>query len=265
MADLINHVLTGERRDLVLLLVHPLGADLAFWDDFVAMVDGRATTLAVDLPGAGGSPGPERPVNLEEHAAALDALRRGLAIERVCVVACAVGTMVAGVYAASYPLNTAALVLANPTPASAPQARQMLVERAASIRRGGMAEVLPMAIERAFVEQPRDARYEHYMDRFAAQDPGAYAWALLAAAEADASRALASASCPALLVPGRHDVLLPMERAEAVAKLMPQARLAVMEGAAHFVPYQQPARFAELVLDFIGREAAPARPSGARA
>lgn len=258
MADLIHHVLTGDRRDIALLLVHPLGADLTFWDDFVRAVDGRATTLAVDLPGAGGSPGPGRPVGLDEHAAALEGLRRARAIDRLCVVSCAVGAMVAAVYAAANPERAAALVLANPTPASAPQARQMLAERAEAVRRGGIAAVLPGAVDRAFLGLPRDAAYGRYMKRFAGQDPDSYAQALLAAAEADASAALGRIGCPTLLVPGRHDVLLPMERAEATLRLVPHARLAVMEEAAHFVPYQQPVAFADLTLDFLDREVVPA-------
>lgn len=258
MADLIHHVLTGERRDQILLLLHPLGADLSFWDDFVNEINGRATTLAVDLPGVGGSPGPGRPVSLEEQAAALEALRRALGVRMVCVVGCAVSTMAAATYAAMHPAATAGLVLTNPTPASAPSARDMLAARADSVRQGGMAAVLPGAVERAFLEQPHDARYARYMNRFAAQDAEGYALALLAAAEADASQSFAKVACPTLLVAGRHDVLLPIARAEAVAALVPQAELLVMEEAAHFVPYQQPARFAGLVLDFIGRVAVPA-------
>ncbi|WP_428029441.1 alpha/beta fold hydrolase [Ancylobacter sp.] len=262
MDQILSHVLTGSQRDFALLLVHPMGADLTFWDDVVRAVDGRATTLAVDLPGAGSSPSPGGPVSLDAQVAALDALRRGLDIGRIAVVACAVGTMTAGVYAATHPHVVAALVLANPTPASAPAARQMLAERAEAVRASGMAAVLPGAVERAFLEQPRGARYLHYMNRFAAQDPAAYAWALLAAAQADATHAFGRVACPTLLVPGRHDVLLPMERAEAVAALVPQARLVAMEDAAHFVPYQKPARFAEMVLDFVGREAGLVLNSG---
>jgi len=99
------------------------------------------------------------------------------------------------------------------------------------------------------------------MKRFSEQDAEAYAVALLAAAEADASDALASVRCPTLLVPGRHDVLLPMANAEAVQALLPQARMSVMEDAAHFVPYQQPQRLAELVLDFVGRPSAASHAS----
>jgi 3-oxoadipate enol-lactonase len=254
----LHHVLTGERRDVVLLLIHPLGADLVFWDDFIRVVDGRATTLAIDLPGAGGSFGPAHPVTLEEQATAIEALRRELGIERFAVIACAVGAMTAATYAAAYPDVVALLVLANPTPASAPEARAMLAARADSVRQGGMAAVLPGAVERAFLELPHDERYERYMNRFAAQDPASYALALLAASEADAAHAFERVICPALLVPGRHDVLLPIARAEAILELTPHAQLVVMENAAHFVPYQQPERFAELTLGFIDREVDPA-------
>lgn len=254
MSGRLHHRLTGDDRDHALLLIHPLGADLSFWDECVREIDGRATTLAVDLPGVGGSAGRGRAVGLAEQAEALEALRGALKLGMVSAVGCAVSSMTAATYAARYPAHIAAMVLANPTPASAPQAREMLSARAQSVRQGGMDAVLPGAVDRAFHE--KDARYARYMKRFAEQDPEAYAWALLAAAEADASEAFSKVACPTLLVPGRHDVLLPMERTEAAAALLPGAQITVMEDAAHFVPYQQPARFAALVLDFIGRTAA---------
>lgn len=256
MPSILNHVVTGSGRDHALLLIHPLGADLRFWDDFVTAVDGRVTTLAVDLRGAGGSPGTGRPVSLAAHAADIEAVREKLDIAAMSPIGCAIGAMSAATYAALHPERIRALVLVNPTPRTLPTARDMLTERAEMVRRGGMAAVLPGAVERAFLNLPHDARYDFYMKRFSTQDPEAYALALLAAAEADASEALGRLRCPTLLVPGRHDVLLPMANAEAVQALVPSARMSVMEDAAHFVPYQQPRAFAELVLDFIGRPAA---------
>jgi 3-oxoadipate enol-lactonase len=253
MSSDLNHIVTGADRDFALLLVHPLGSDLTVWDDFIAALDGRLTTLAYDQRGAGRSPFPRRPVDLAEHATDLEALRTGLGIRNVAVVGCAIGAMTAATYAAQYPAQTQALILTNPTPCSAPQAKAMLTERAAKVRREGIASLLPDAVERAFLEMPRNARYDRYMKRFSEQDPDAYAEALIAAAEADASDALRAVRCPTLLVPGRHDVLLPMERTEAVAALVPQAEIVVIEDAAHFIPYQQPAEFAALALDFLGR------------
>jgi len=261
MSSILNHVATGNERDHVLLLIHPLGADLHFWDDFVAAIDGRMTTVAVDLRGAGGSPGSGRPVSLAEHVADIEAVRAELHTTTVSVISCAIGSICAALFAALHPDRTRALVMVNPTPRTLPQAKDMLTARAELVRQGGMAAILPSAVERAFLNLPHDARYDFYMKRFSEQDAEAYALALLAAAEADASDALPQVRCPTLLVPGRHDVLLPMANAEAVQALLPSARMSVMEDAAHFVPYQQPLRLAELVLDFVGRPSAASHAS----
>jgi 3-oxoadipate enol-lactonase len=256
----LNHVVTGADRECALLLVHPLGADLTIWDDFVASLGGRMTAVACDLRGAGNSPTPGYPLSIDEHASDLETLRVSLGVQSLVVVGCAIGTMAAAAYAANYPASTRALVLSNPTPRSMPQATVMLADRAALVRAEGIEAILPAAVERAFLNQQLDARYERYLERFAVQDPEAYALSTLAAASADATEHLRRLRCPLLLVPGRHDVLLPIANAQTVQEIVPAARFVVMEDAAHFVPYQQPERFAELVLDFVGWKAATPAP-----
>src|SRR5262249_11844510 len=151
----------------------------------------------------------------------LETLRAALGIAELTVIGCAIGAMTAASYAAAHPERMRALVLTNPTPRTLPSAKTMLTERAELVGRDGMQAILPGAVERAFLNLPQDARYADYMNRFSKQDAGAYALALLAAAEDDAEDALRALRCPTLLVPGRHDVLLPMANAEAVAALVP--------------------------------------------
>ena len=104
------------------------------------------------------------------------------------------------------------------------------------------------------LNQPEDERYRRYYDAFARQDAANYAISTLAAAEADATEALKSLQCPTLLVPGRHDVLLPLANAELVHELVAGSRLVIAEEAAHFVPYQQPKFLADLTCRFLDRE-----------
>jgi 3-oxoadipate enol-lactonase len=253
MPELLNHRLAGADRSFALLLIHPLGAQLGFWDDFTDALGGRATTLACDLRCSGKSPGAVSPPTLAELAADLEAVRTELGIERVVPIGCAVGSMVAASYAAAYPESTAALVLSNPTPRSSEQAQRMLSDRAAIVARDGMQAILPGAVERAFLNQPQDDRYRRYYDMFAGQHAQAYALSALGAAGSDATAALKSLRCRTLLVPGRHDVLLPLEHAYAVRNLVPQAGFVIAETAAHFVPYQAPDVLADLAAQFIGR------------
>jgi 3-oxoadipate enol-lactonase len=253
VAELLHHRLLGDAaRAPAVLLIHPLGAALDFWDDCLPAWRPHFTCLAMDLRSAGASPWGAAP-GLDRHVADLEALRAALGIETVIPVGCAVGTMIAAAYAARHPDRVPALVLSNPTPRSAEAARAMLTARAEAVRTGGMAAILPGAVERAFEAQPRDARYQRYLDAFAAQDAEAYAEAVLGFAEADATADLPHVRCPVLLVAGRHDLLLPVAQAEAVRTLLPPgARLEIDEDGAHFLPYQQPARFAERVLAFLG-------------
>ncbi|SFK60676.1 alpha/beta fold hydrolase [Falsiroseomonas stagni] len=253
--SLLHHRLSGRavRPAPTLLLIHPMGASLGFWDACLPAWDPHFAVLAIDLRSAGASPRGDTPPGLDQHVADIEALRASLGIERMVPVACAVGCMVAAAYAARHPDHVAALVLSNPTPRTAEAARAMLVARAAALRAHGMAAILPGAVERPFEAQPRDARYDSYLATFAAQDVAAYADAVEGFATADARADLPLVRCPTLLVPAAHDLLLPPALAEEVQALMQPglARIALDEEGAHFLPYQRPAAFAARVLDFL--------------
>lgn len=260
MTTLLNHVVhRGDGSGPALLLIHPLGGDLTFWDECIAYWP-SITCVACDLRSAGDSPRPAAPLSAAEHARDLEALRRALGIASVVPVGCAIGSMIAAAYAARHADAVHGVVLSNPALRTAEAARTMLRDRAAAVRSGGMAAILPGAIDRAFLEQPKDERYRRYYARFAQQDAEAYALSALAVLDADASDDLKALRCPALVVAGGHDVLLPPEQSRAVHALIRDARFQLLEDAAHFSPLQQPRAFAELVLDFLRRiQSAPDR------
>lgn len=57
----------------------------------------------------------------------------------------------------------------------------------------------------------------------------------------DGAAVLRSLTCPVLVLCGRHDVLTPPVLHEAMAALMPQAQLVVIEDSGHMSPMEQPA------------------------
>lgn len=248
-----------------LLLIHPMGASLSFWDTCLPAWQPHCGILAVDLRCAGASPCAAEPPGLATHAADLEAVRAACGARRLVPVACAVGCMVAATYAAQHPAHVLGMVLSNPTPRSTEAAREALFARAAAVRQGGMAAILPAAVERPFAEQPRDSRYAAYLAAFAAQDPHAYAQSVLGFATADAHEDFARVACPTLLVPAAHDLLLPPPLADEVAALMRPglARIALDTQGAHFLPYQRPAAFAAQVLHFVSHLGAEGALQGA--
>jgi 3-oxoadipate enol-lactonase/4-carboxymuconolactone decarboxylase len=56
---------------------------------------------------------------------------------------------------------------------------------------------------------------------------------------------------PTLLIVGDRDQFTPLRMVERLERAMPNARLEMYEGATHFLPFEQPARLAEDLDDFL--------------
>jgi pimeloyl-ACP methyl ester carboxylesterase len=61
---------------------------------------------------------------------------------------------------------------------------------------------------------------------------------------------LGGVAAPALIVWGRRDRVVPLECGERYAGALPRARLAVVDGAGHFVEMEQPDAVAKLIAEF---------------
>ena len=60
-------------------------------------------------------------------------------------------------------------------------------------------------------------------------------------------------TAPTLVVWGADDRLIPLPYGEAYARGIPGAKLVTLEGCGHLPPFEQPDRFADVVLDFLER------------
>lgn len=253
MNPVLSYDAHGMPRDVALLLVHPLGTDRRFWEECVEIWKARFYCIAPDLQAAGRSPRPDVPVAIPGHAADLERVRQRIGVDAVVPIGCALGSMVAACYAARYASSTRALVMANPGVRGTDAANDMLRERVAIARKSGVAALLPAAVDRAFLNQPRDERYRRHVERFAAQDAETFARSVEGFLSADITAELPRIQCPTLVVSGEHDALMPADSAQRIKALVPQAELTVLSGAAHLLPFQAPDRFAPMVSDFLDR------------
>lgn len=257
MTSLLHYATCGQARGTALLLVHPMGTDGRFWEECVAVWQARFHCIVPDLANAGGSPRTEAPVTIPGHAAHLERLREQLGVAGVVPIGCALGGMVAACYAARYPGAARALVMANPGVRNPAAADDMLRERVRIARASGMAALTPAAAERAFHHQPRDARFSRHVERYEAQDAQVFARSVEGFIGADITDELPRIACPVLLVCGEHDLLMPADAAQRIEASVPQAEVLRMDGAAHFLPFQAPDRFAHAVIDFLDRRVPP--------
>lgn len=67
----------------------------------------------------------------------------------------------------------------------------------------------------------------------------------------DASAYLPEITCETLLMVGRQDQWSPVNQHEDMLKLLPNARLEVIENAGHFAPVEQPAAVADVLVPFL--------------
>ena len=243
----------GKAGSPTIFLIHPLGGDLTFWNDCIACWGPDVSTLACDLRSAGLSPVSPVPVTIEQHVADLEVLRHALGIGSIVLVGCAIGAMTATHYAATHSDVTQALVLVSPTPKTTPMAAKMLTDRAELVSLSGMASILPDAIDNAFEHQAKGVTYQNYYQRFAAQNPGAYAQSIRGILYADVTADLQSIHCPTLVIGAGHDRLLPPALSLQVHELVKNSEFEIMAEAAHFAPLQHPEKFAERVGLFLER------------
>jgi pimeloyl-ACP methyl ester carboxylesterase len=136
--------------------------------------------------------------------------------------------------------------------------RQALLDLAAAAGMGAMARVwvrdmVPPArlTDGALIESILAMVGRCTPQRFAAQIR-----ALLA--RPDATGVLRQIRCPTLLVCGREDTWSPPARHEAMARLIPHSRLAVIEDCGHMSPVERPAEVAAQLSQWLA-EALPGR------
>lgn len=67
----------------------------------------------------------------------------------------------------------------------------------------------------------------------------------------DASSYLAGIKCPVLLIVGKEDQWSPVSQHEDMMRLLPNARLEVIQNAGHFAPVEQGDAVAKLIVEFL--------------
>ncbi|MGH6726877.1 MAG: alpha/beta fold hydrolase [Pseudolabrys sp.] len=253
MAAELFYVKSGPADAPALLLVHPLGSSHEFWDECAAVWSKRFFVVAPDLRGAGQSPIPQQPQNVNVHVRDLIALRETLGLTKVVPIGCAMGSVIATAYAAMDSGSAAALVLSNTTDRLGEESRQRHESRLKLVAEKGIQALLPTVVDMAFAGLSQDERYWRYLERFGKNDPRGYAALALGMVGTDNAQALSTLTCPTLVVAGAHDILLPPVLSRGVHTRLKDSEFVEMAEAAHFAPYQAPDKFSALVSDFLRR------------
>ncbi|MFA1544129.1 3-oxoadipate enol-lactonase [Actinomadura monticuli] len=232
-----RHRLDGPEDAPVVVLGPSLGTSMDLWLPQLPALARSWRVLRYDLPGHGGAPAPDGPLTVEELAGGITDLLDGLGVERAAYAGVSLGGAVGTALALAAPHRVASLVLVCTSPRFGDPAAWR--DRAALVRREGVGPVAGSAAGRWFTPAFEDA--EAYVAMLRATDPEGYAACCDALAGFDATARLGGISAPTLVIAGERDVPTPPRgHADRLAAGIPDARLAVVEGAGHLANAERP-------------------------
>ena len=129
----------------------------------------------------------------------------------------------------------------------------MWTERAAQVRSDGLAGLVDGAMERWFTPAFRTSTTVAGIRNMFLRTPvEGYAGCCEAIGTMDLEPMVDAIDRPTLVVVGAEDPGTPVSAAEAIAKRIQGAELAVIPDAAHLPPVEQPAAVAEHLRRFLG-------------
>jgi pimeloyl-ACP methyl ester carboxylesterase len=263
----VGYRMAGEGPAIV--LVHGLTGSSTTWREVMPALARDHTVIAPDLLGHGESAKPRGDYSLGAHASGVRDLLVALGIERATFVGHSLGGGVALQLAYQFPQRCERLVLV----ASGGLGKEVsLLLRAVSLP--GSELVLPVVLSgrlhgalsamgellgrfgaRLSVRQKEVWR--SYTGLSEVRGRMAFIHTVRSVIDPLGQRVSArdrlylASEVPTLIVWGTADRIIPVEHAYAAHELMPGSRLAIVEGAGHFLPFEEPAAFLDALVPFL--------------
>ncbi|MEU6402514.1 alpha/beta fold hydrolase [Streptomyces sp. NPDC046985] len=252
----------GPEEAPVLILGPSLGTTWHMWDRQVPELTKQWRVFRYDLPGHGGAAAyPAGSVG--ELTARLLATLDALGVQRFGYAGCALGGAVGVELALRRPERVAslALIAASPRFGTADEFRQ----RGVIVRTNGLDPIARTSPDRWFTRgfaaaQPAITDWAVQMVR--TTDPGCYIAACEALAAFDVRPELGRIGVPALVLVGSEDQVTGPAEARTLVAGIRDARLAVVPGASHLVPVEQPGAVTDLLVRHFSTAWQPALEFG---
>ena len=241
----VHHVAQGRPDAPVVVFAHAIGASMRMWDAQASELARDFHVVRYDHRGHGSSPAPRGPYRIADLGADLLRLLDRLRLERAVLCGLSLGAMAALWVASHAPERVERLIAccAVTRPASPGSWR----ERAAAVRRGGTAAVVDLVIDRWGYGGRDPATQALIREMLLATPAEGYAACCDAIAGMDLTPGLSAITAPTLLVAGGDDPAAPVAEMERIARVIPDARVAVVDGAAHLANVDRPEAVTEAI------------------
>jgi 3-oxoadipate enol-lactonase/4-carboxymuconolactone decarboxylase len=251
----VHHEITGPQGAPVLVLLNSVGATTAMWAPQLGALSEQFRVVSVDTRGHGRSPAatPGEQCRIDDLGRDVVALLDRLDIPRAHFAGLSLGGMTAMWIAAHHPERVARLALLSTSAHLTPA--QFWLDRAAAVRRGGLASIADAVVGRwitpGLVQRDPDL-LANLVTMLTSSDDETYAQCCEAIAAMDLSADLARISAPTLVIAGADDPATPPEHSRRIADGIAGARLDVLDDAAHIPTFEQSGAITKLLLEHFG-------------
>lgn len=242
-------------KGLPVLLVHGFPVDSRMWGAQISELSSNFRTIAPDLRGFGQTHAFD-PFTMETMADDLHALLEQIGALPCVLAGLSMGGYIALAYVRKYPTDLCALMLvdtkAEGDTAEQKEGRQKMIDL---VRSQGTKAIAEQMLPKMLAEETpkcRPAVAQALRGLMEACPPKTIEHALLAMRDRpDQSPNLSSIAVPTLVIVGDHDAITPVAIAQSMQKKIPQAQIAVITGAGHMAPMEQPAQVNQAMARFL--------------
>jgi 3-oxoadipate enol-lactonase/4-carboxymuconolactone decarboxylase len=242
----------GDPQGAPLVLIHSLGTDLRLWDDLLPRLDPTLRLVRFDLRGHGLSADPAGELTLVDFSADLAALLDHLEIDKAIILGISIGGLIALDFALRNQARVSSLILADTAARiGTPELWQTRME---ALRAHGMAHLADSILARWFAPDfaarfPTQFQGLHTL--FTRNSVAGYTAACAALRNADLRAEVPQIVVPALVLCGAQDAATPPDVVQELAGSLPNAGFAVLPGAGHTPPVEQPQIMADQINAFL--------------
>ncbi len=261
----VNYVEMGTGAPVV--FIHGLSGCWQNWLENIPFFARGHRVIAMDLPGFGSSDLPNEDISIPGYGRFVDSFLESIGVERAAIIGNSMGGFIAAETAIAVPHRVERLVLVSAAGglpigtrekaglgafrASTPMVRAFMARRETFMRR----RRLRAGILATVVRYPSRISPELIWEVSSGAGKPGFVSALTALAEYDFRDRLPNIEDPTLIVWGRNDQIVPVKGADVYERLIPGARKVIFEKTGHVPMLERPARFNNLVAEFL---AAPA-------
>jgi len=238
-------------------MISGIASDISSWSLQVPSFALNVMTICLDNRGSGKTDAPDRPYSVEMMANDTIKLLDLIGVETSNLVGFGMGGRIALDMAIRHPSKVKGLVLCSTAAKATPSERELLqttkevimsgAERAELARKETMLTLSPRFLRD---ERLTEGAVRLRLARMRGTSDQGFLRQIDAALDYDATARLQEVRCPALVVAGSHDRLVPIEHQRAMAERIPGSSFLALESA-HMVHTESAKEFNEGVLGFL--------------